>query len=213
MKGQYIAAVLALLTLGSLLAFSTNSNPKTPETLFGEWKSSFGINSFHTPEEEVYRFKVFQANLQKIESHNSNPTRTWDMGLNQFSILTSQEFTEKFMTKVQGQPLEVEETQRKESLSRAANTDIDWRARGVVSPVKDLGSSCRADYAFAVVAAIEAAHAIASGRHDELSNQQMIDCSRNYGNAGCGGGNFAASYKYAVEAGLDLRVQYPYVGH
>jgi cathepsin L len=36
---------------------------------------------------------------------------------------------------------------------------------------------------------MESAHAIATGTLLKLSEQQIIDCSTEYGNSGCGGGD------------------------
>lgn len=42
--------------------------------------------------EEAYRERIFLENLAKVELHNSNKFRTYDMGVNQFSALTDEEF-------------------------------------------------------------------------------------------------------------------------
>lgn len=47
--------------------------------------------------EEVYREKIFFVNLALIRAHNSNPLRTYDQGLNQFSALTQEEFAHTFL--------------------------------------------------------------------------------------------------------------------
>jgi hypothetical protein len=38
--------------------------------------------------EDHYRSKIFDINVAKINAHNSNPLRTYDMGINQFTALT-----------------------------------------------------------------------------------------------------------------------------
>ncbi|MBP9838666.1 MAG: hypothetical protein KBC84_08125 [Proteobacteria bacterium] len=48
-------------------------------------------------QEEAYRELVFSNNLDEINRHNSNPARTYDMGLNQFSALTTDEFRQKYL--------------------------------------------------------------------------------------------------------------------
>lgn len=39
-------------------------------------------------EERIYRLAVYQINKQKIENHNNDETRSYDMGENQFMALT-----------------------------------------------------------------------------------------------------------------------------
>ena len=48
--------------------------------------------------EEKYRKAVYQANIQRMNAHNSNKNRTYDMGLNKFSDWTEEEFQRKYAT-------------------------------------------------------------------------------------------------------------------
>jgi hypothetical protein len=48
-------------------------------------------------DEDLYRSLIFQQNLEIIAAHNRNLSRTYDMGLNQFSALTDQEFVKIFL--------------------------------------------------------------------------------------------------------------------
>ena len=90
---------------------------------------------------------------------------------------------------------------------------IDWVAAGRVEAVKNQGS-CGSCYAFSANAAIVSAVAIKAGAAPvTLSEQQVVDCSRPQGNAGCGGGWMANVYNYALSAGgLCSDVAYPYTG-
>jgi len=64
--------------------------------------------------------------------------------------------------------------------------DVDWVAAGKVTAVKNQGS-CGSCWAFSATAAIESGSLIAGVKID-LSEQQLVDCSRSYGNQGCSGG-------------------------
>jgi hypothetical protein len=69
---------------------------------------------------------------------------------------------------------------------------------------------CRA---FAAVASIEGAYQIATGALRSLSEQQLIECSVEFGNQGCKGGNIVEAYEYVVyNKGLDSESDYPYIG-
>jgi hypothetical protein len=46
----------------------------------------------------MYRTYVYNKNAQQIDLHNSDPTRTFDQGVNQYSDLTKEEFAASFLT-------------------------------------------------------------------------------------------------------------------
>jgi C1A family cysteine protease len=54
--------------------------------------------------------------------------------------------------------------------------ELDWREKGFVTPAWNQGS-CGSCYAFSVVSSIMAQHFIKTGSLEELSQQQVIDCS------------------------------------
>ncbi|KAF1745471.1 hypothetical protein MXB_1616, partial [Myxobolus squamalis] len=64
----------------------------------------------------------------------------------------------------------------------------DWTQKGVVSSVQDQ-LFCASGYAFSAVGAIESQSAIKTGNLKDLSVQEIIDCSYNYRNYACDGGN------------------------
>jgi len=84
----------------------------------------------------------------------------------------------------------------------------------IISPVKDQGRNCSASYAFAVVAALEAAQAKENGLQAiQLSEQQIIDCSsvKEYRNYGCLGGTIANTVNYVKANSIYDIKTYPYV--
>jgi hypothetical protein len=56
---------------------------------FAEWKSLHG-KAYVDSTEEIYRAYVYNKNVQQINLHNSDPKRTYDQGVNQYSDLTKE---------------------------------------------------------------------------------------------------------------------------
>jgi len=89
------------------------------------------------------------------------------------------------------------------------NGDIDWQAQGKVSGVKNQGQ-CGSCWAFSATGAMESGLLLA-GRNDLLSEQQLVDCSRSYGNQGCSGGWMDSAFQYVIDKGITTQGEYPYV--
>ena len=91
--------------------------------------------------------------------------------------------------------------------------DVDWVKRGYVTNIKDQGS-CGGCYSFTAMDTIESAYLIKDKRQYkdaiDLSEQQLVDCSGNFGNKGCNGGWMSLVYDYVIKYGVTDERTYPY---
>ena len=198
MRKELVIAVLVSITL--LAIHHSNNQAKTD--LFEEWKAQYAPN--WAPEEESFRRLIFEKNLVKIEKHNADDVQTYKMGVNQFTIFSDEEFAAKYLTpmKMVGYP--------KGDNTMTVNKDIDWCSKGMVSKIKNQGQ-CGSCWAFSATGVMESFSLAKGVSSVSLSEQQLVDCSKSYGNNGCNGGWPSNALKYVIDKGIASEDEYTYV--
>lgn len=88
---------------------------------------------------------------------------------------------------------------------------VDWRQKGVISPIKDQGS-CGSCWSFAGVSSMEAAWAQKSGRLIMFSEQEQLDCAANGARDCETGGLPSDAYEWAISHPPMPDFRYQYTG-
>lgn len=90
---------------------------------------------------------------------------------------------------------------------------VDWRDKGIVSPVLKQLDSCWFDWAYSTIDAISGRLALITGRYVQLSTQQIFDCTSPSTKAfWCTGGSAEAAFGYLMQnGGLVTESSYPFV--
>ena len=186
------------------------SNIQTEDDSFWQEFSNFMIRfnkTYSNIEEIKHRYGIYRTNFQNILIHNLS-NHTFSMSINTFADLSPEEFKELKVGQL-FQKLDRTGCGKYIPSGNAASSSIDWRQKGAVTPVKDQGQ-CGSCWSFSATGAMEGAWAIATKNLVSLSEQQLVDCSKKYGNLGCNGGLMDSAFQYAIDNGMCGESAYPY---
>lgn len=172
------------------------------------WKS--GHNKAYTDIfEEKVRYAIWQDNVRRIIEFNSK-SKSLFLRMNHFGDMTNTEFRSKMNGYLAG-------GKKQGSTFMTPNhaqipDSVDWREKGYVTDVKNQGQ-CGSCWAFSTTGALEGQHFRKTGKLVSLSEQNLVDCSKSYGNNGCNGGLMDNAFKYINDnGGIDTEDSYPYEG-
>jgi len=173
---------------------------------FVQWAKEFNKD---IPLDEVFtRFENFKENYAKIQAHNSQEGVSYTMALNEFADMTADEFKSMYYGLNSSSNSFGDKFVAPDGYTPQAS--VDWRTKGVVTPVKDQGQ-CGSCWAFSTTGAVESAVAIKTGTLTSLSEQQLVDCAGSSGNQGCNGGLMDDAFQWIIsQGGLCTEEDYPY---
>jgi len=168
-------------------------------------------------EEHVKRQQIFNEHLDIIREHNSDPSKTWFLAVNEFTDWSPEEFR---ATRTSHRPHPPGDVKYAVAFDAAAslkglNDTLDWRTKpGVVTEPKNQGA-CGGCWAFSAAETLESHLAIATGKPaPKLSTQQLISCTPNPkkcgGTGGCQGATQPLAFNYSEIAGITTEQDYPF---
>ena len=72
------------------------------------------------------------------------------------------------------------------------------------------GEECESSWAFSTTGSLEGQYFNKTGTLTSFSAQQLVDCTKEYGNNGCEGGFMDNAFKYLMDYGAEKESDYPY---
>lgn len=183
------------------------------ESEWAEFKARFE-KIYEDVREESFRAKIFMENKFKIAKHNqlaNKGHKSYLLAMNEFGDRLHHEF----ITTMNGYRGDSPKTANGSSFLVPSNLalpkNVDWRQEGYVTPVKNQ-KQCGSCWSFSATGALEGQNYRKTGRLISLSEQNLMDCSKSYGNNGCEGGLMDNAFQYIKEnRGIDTEDSYPYL--
>ncbi|XP_066113492.1 procathepsin L [Saccopteryx bilineata] len=202
------------LLLAALCLGIVSASPQFDRSLdvqWYQWKATH--RRLYGAYEEEWRRAVWEKNMKMIKLHNreySQRKHGFTMAMNAFGDMTNEEFRQ-VMNGFQNQKQRNGRVFRDPIFARIPSS-VDWRDKGYVTPVKNQGQ-CGSCWAFSATGSLEGQMFRKTGKLVSLSEQNLVDCSRSYGNQGCSGGLMDNAFQYVKDnGGLDTEESYPYLG-
>lgn len=205
MKSMMMMATFAMMASDAAL------NPTTIEVAFYDHMKKYGLD-FHDGAEFGHRLEIFTERMYEIAIHNADNGRTYDLGPNQFSHLTFEEFKET-VGLLEGGLLAPTKSFRgglvKPVNVSALPAEVDWVTAGAVTPVKNQGQ-CGSCWTFSTTGALEGAYFTKWGTLQSFSEQELVSCDTTDNQ--CNGGWMDSAFEWVQKnGGLAYEADYPYV--
>jgi C1A family cysteine protease len=196
---------VAICLLG-LAVLASCRTLKDEHQLFRDFKAVY--NRQYAAHEEPKRFACFRRNLKTIDERNRGHEVH---GVNHFADLCQEEFAERFLGFRPSNTTELKHRRPTFTGTGAAPAPtMDWRTKGAVTPVKNQGQ-CGSCWSFSATGNMEGQWFLAGNQLVGLSEEELVQCSKNGGDAGCQGGLMDNAFDWVVtNGGIAAEATYPY---
>lgn len=206
-----IVILLAIVQLASSLSIRGSTNAEL-DPHWETFKSTH--NKQYDAQFEFVRRLIWESNLKYIQRHNLEydmGLHSYSLGMNAYGDLTFEEFKAAYLgTKMQKRSNSTAHSIFMSPLNvKDLPDNVDWRTEGYVTDVKNQ-ASCGSCWSFSATGAIEGQYFRKTGTLESFSEQQLVDCSREYGNEGCNGGLMDQAFDYVQKYGIEREADYPY---
>ncbi|KAI5102732.1 cathepsin L.1 precursor [Silurus meridionalis] len=205
-----------LLVIGSLVALAHAASISLEDLEFHAWKLKYG-KVYKSIEEESWRKSTWLENRKLVLVHNllaDQGIKSYRLGMTYFADMSNQEYRQSVfkgcLRSFNGTKRHSAATFLRQAVGASLPDTVDWREKGYVTDVKNQ-KQCGSCWAFSATGALEGQTFRKTGQLVELSEQQLVDCSGNFGNMGCSGGWMDQAFEYVkANKGLDTENSYPY---
>jgi len=157
-------------------------------------------------QEEMIRKAIFVANMKNIKAENAKGHR-YTLGVNQFTDMTPEEYKQRLGFKPSGR--QAPSLGVHQYSGEVLADSVDWVEKGAVTPVKDQGN-CRSCWAFSTTGGLEGAWQVATGKLASLSEEQLVECSREDDNGCRTGGLMDRAFEFLETVDACSEESYPY---
>ncbi|XP_052009562.1 procathepsin L-like [Xyrauchen texanus] len=207
-----------LIVAATVLAVVNAASLSLEDLEFHGWKLKLG-KRYSSVKEEVQRKLTWLTNRKLVLVHNilaDQGIKSYRLGMTYFSDMDNEEYRRVFRgclgsfntSKARGGATFVQQAN-----GIVLPDSVDWRDKGYVTNVKDQ-KDCGSCWAFSATGSLEGQTFRKTGKLLSLSEQQLVDCSGDYGNMGCNGGLMDQAFQYTeANKGLDTEDSYPYDAH
>ncbi|XP_042912158.1 cathepsin L-like peptidase [Parasteatoda tepidariorum] len=203
--------ILALSLLFTVVAANSGLFDRNLNEHWENFKSTYGKT--YKGREEASRRLIWEKHVADIVRHNLQADlgiHKFRLGINEYSDMSHEDFVNTFNGLKKDGARSNNGSTWVEPLNVRIPDEVDWRDKGLVTPVKNQ-EQCGSCWAFSTTGALEGQHMKKTGSLVSLSEQNLVDCSSAYGNMGCQGGWPFQAFEYIkANKGVDTESSYPY---